>query len=180
MKLLPSEKRMLTILAFVAILALSFQYLLLPEIEKGKELSIRNNSLNLAYGLLMNKNGEASAIEVKYDKENASLNLLLDKEISPALRDEDLDRYFTELGIRHGLRPTSLAIEYPLPETETYKTIQTANITIGVEGSIAGLQSLLEEVDQKTFLKVVYFNTSGSGDSYNHTLKIEIMMLKGN
>lgn len=56
------------ILAVVAILALSFQYLILPELKRGQELSDRNRSLSLAYNLIADKNGEASAIEKEYSQ----------------------------------------------------------------------------------------------------------------
>ena len=179
MKLQPSEKRLLTILAFVAVIALSFQYLIYPEVKKGQELANQNSDLTSAYNLLINKDGKASELEKNYDAEYSKLNLLLDKSLSSSLKDEDLDRYFTEMVIKHGLKPSSLTIEPGEKDSKVYSTITQVYITLGVDGSFNQLLGLLSDIGSKQFLKIHNLDTTQNGDLYNHTLKIEVIMLKG-
>ncbi|MDD2371022.1 MAG: hypothetical protein PHQ32_03360 [Firmicutes bacterium] len=179
MKLQPNEKRLITILAFVAIIALSFQYLIYPEILKGQELAKQNTSLNKAYNLLINKDGIATQLQTDYDVEYSKLNTLLDKSLSSSLKDEDLDRYFTEMVIKHGLKPSSLTIE-PIEEgSKEYSTITQVYVTLGVDGSLDQLVELMADIGNKQFLKLVNMDTTQKGEEYNHTLKIELIMLKG-
>ncbi len=179
MKLQPNEKRLLTILAFVAVIALSFQYLIFPEIKKGQELATQNENLNTAYDLLINKDGKASQLEASYEVEYGKLNNLLDKSLSSSLKDEDLDRYFTQMIIKHGLKPASLTIEPFDKDSIVYSTITQVYVTLGVDGSLEQLVALMTDIGSKPFLKIHNLDTTQKGEEYNHTLKIELIMLKG-
>jgi Tfp pilus assembly protein PilO len=182
MKLQPSEKRLLMILAVVAILALSFQYLILPELKKGQELSDRNKSLSLAYNLITNKNGEASAIEKEYSQAKKMLEVIIEKDLSNNLSYEELDQYFTKMAIRNGLKPTALIIENPKDinkEAIEYEYIKEVYVTLDVTGSMDQLFSLMNEIDGEGFLKIEYINSVNDDKTYNHNIKISIVMLKG-
>lgn len=182
MKLQPNEKKLLMILAVVAILALSFQYLILPELKKGQELSDRNKSLSLAYNMISNKNGEASAIEKEYGKAKRMLDGTLDKDLSRYLGYEELDQYFTKMAIRNGLKPTALMIENPRDinkEAIEYNYIKEVYVTIEAAGSMDQLFSLMNEIDEQGFLKVEYLNTVNNNKTYDHNIKVSIVMLKG-
>lgn len=182
MTLQTNEKRLLLILAFVAIFALSFQYLIFPEFKKNMVISEKNDNLNLAYDLLTNENGKATAIENKFEIKNSKLNSLLGRDVSGKLDDADLDVYFTKMSLIHGLKPSSLTIEYPDKKSKDYieyQTIQQVYVTIGVEGSMEQLIALMNDIGSKNFLKIHELNTYGTNGVYKHTLKIELVMLKG-
>ncbi len=186
MKLQPNEKRLLLILAVVSILALSFQYLILPELKKGQELSDRNRSLSLAYNLIVNKDGKASDIEREYNQAKGELEKILDNDLSGNLGDEELDLYFTRMALRHGLKPTSLVIEYPedlkentKKDLKEYNTIKEVYVTLEVAGSMDQLFSLMKEIDSQGFLKIEYLNSIKNDEVYNHNIKVSILMLKG-
>lgn len=182
MKLQPSEKRLLLILAVVSIIALSFQFLILPELKRGQELSDRNKSLSLTYNLLVDKNGEASAIEKEYNQANRMLESILDKDLSKYLGYEEIDVYFTRMAIRNGLKPNSLVIENAKDinkEANEYVNIKQVFVTLQVTGSMDQLFSLMREIEGKGFLKVEYINSVNDDAVFNHDIRISIFMLKG-
>ncbi|KAF0092359.1 MAG: hypothetical protein FD141_543 [Fusobacteria bacterium] len=182
MKLQSNEKRLLLILAVVSIIALSFQYLILPEFKKGQELSDRNKSLSLAYNLIVNKDGKASDIEKEYNQANRMLERILEKDLSGYLGYEEIDLYFTRMALSHGLKPTSLVIENPKDinkDAKEYNTIKEVYVTLEVSGSMDQLFSLMKEIDGKGFLKVEYLDSVNNNETYNHNIKVSILMLKG-
>lgn len=182
MKLQPNEKRLLLILAVVSIIALSFQYLILPELKKGQVISDRNKSLSLAYNLIENKDGKASAIEKEYNQAKRELERILDKDLSGYLGDEEIDLYFTRMALRHGLKPDSLVIENPKDinkDAKVYNTIKEVYVTLEVSGSMDQLFSLMKEIDDQGFLKIEYLNSVNNNEVYTHNIKVSILMLKG-
>lgn len=182
MKLQPSEKRLLLILAVVSMIALSFQYLILPELKRGQELSDRNKSLSLAYNLIVNKDGEASAIKKEYNQANRLLEGILENELSGYLGYEELDLYFTRMAIRNGLKPTSLVIENPKDinkDAKEYVYIKQVFVTLHVTGSMDQLFSLMSEIEGEGFLKVEYINSVNEDAVYNHNIRVSLLMLKG-
>ena len=182
MKLQPNEKRLLLILAFVAIFALSFQYLIFPEFKAGMEISEKNKSLYLAYDLVTDKDGMATSIEDKFEIKKTKLNTLLNSTVSAELDDAEIDIYFTKMALAHGLKPSSLNIEYPDKDSEDYveyRTIQPVYVTLGVDGSMKQLIALLDDIGNKGFLKIHELSTNGTNGVYKHTIKIELVMLKG-
>ncbi len=182
MKLQPNEKRLLIILAVVSILALSFQYLILPELKKGQDLSDRNRSLSLAYNLIANKNGEASAIEKEYSNAKKMLEEILEKDLSGYLGDEELDLYFTRMAIRNGLKPNSLVIENAKDinkDAKEYVNIKEVFVTLELAGSMEQLFSLMNEIDSEGFLKIEYLDSVNNDIGFNHKIKVSILMLKG-
>lgn len=182
MKLQPNEKKLLMILAVVAILALSFQYLILPELKRGQELSDRNKSLSLAYNMIADKNGEASAIEKEYSQAKRMLDGILDEDLSRYLGYEELDQYFTKMAIKNGLKPTALIIENPKDinkEALEYNYIKEVYVTIEASGSMDQLFALMNEIDEQGFLKVENINTVNNDKTYEHNIKVSIVMLKG-
>ena len=182
MKLQPNEKRLLMISAVVAILALSFQYLVLPELKKGQELAERNKSLSLAYNLINNKNGEASAIEKEYNNAKRRLDGILDNDLSKYLSYEEIDQYFTTMAIRNGLKPSALIIENPKDinkEAVEYDNVMEVYVTLNVSGGMDQLLSLMREIEGEGFLSTQYINSINDGKVYSHNIKISIVMLKG-
>lgn len=182
MKLQPNEKRLLMILAVVAILALSFQYLILPELKRGQELSERNRSLSLAYNLIADKNGEASAIEKEYSQAKRLIDSVLEKDLSSYLGYEELDQYFTTMVLRNGLKPSALIIENPKDinkDAVEYNSIKEVFVTLEVSGSMDQLFSLMNEIDEQGFLKIEYINSVNDDKTYNHNIKVSIVMFKG-
>ena len=182
MKLQPNEKRLLLILAFVAIFALSFQYLIFPEFKAGMEISKKNKNLNLAYDLVTDKDGKATSIEDEFEIKISKLDNLLNRAVSADLDDAEIDIYFTKMALEHGLKPSSLNIEYPDKENKDYveyKTIQPVYVTLGIDGSMKQLIALMNDIGNKGFLKIHELSTNGTNGIYQHTLKIELVMLKG-
>lgn len=182
MKLQPNEKRLLLILAVVSIIALSFQYLILPELKRGQELSEKNNSLRLAYNLIVDKNGEASAIDKEYNQAKRMLDSVLEKDLSKYLGYEEIDVYFTRMAIRNGLKPNSLVIENAKDinkDANEYINIKQVFVTLQVTGSMDQLFSLMREIEGEGFLKVEYINSVNNDSVFNHDIRVSIVMLKG-
>lgn len=178
MKLQPNEKRLLLILAFVSIVALSFQYLILPEFKRGQEISASNENLASAYNLLVDKDGKASEIEKEYRNANRLLDNVLNSELSEYLGDEELDQYYTNMAIKHGLKPFALGIEYPA-DAKNLENIKEVYVSLDVSGSMEQLLAFMRDVESKGFMKVQYVDTVRNDKVYDHNIKIEIIMLKG-
>lgn len=182
MKLQPNEKRLLIILAVVAILALSFQYLILPELKIGQELSNSNKSLSLAYNMISDKNGQSTDIEMEYNQAKRMFDGILDKDLSRYLGYEELDQYFTTMALKNGLKPTALIIENPKDINKgavEYSNIKVVYVIIEASGSMDQLFALMNDIEGQGFLKIENINTVKDNKTYEHNIKVSVVMLKG-
>ncbi len=178
MKLQKREVRLLALLIFVGVLALFAQYLILPELKKGDGAKEANSNLLLARSLLFNQDGRADALEASYQQQAKGLEKLLQKELSPYRSREELDRTFTALALAQGLRPLRLSMEDPAPEEPVYENLQRVYLTLTLEGKLADLLNLMGTMEQTSYLKLRHLNLEVQGETYVHTLGLEILMLK--
>ena len=182
-KLTPREKVMIAFLINLIIIFISVKFFILPEINKNKTLLDENKSLTALYHLATNNKGVSDRIKQDYEESKQKMEATISQVVGGALTDEELDQYFTAMIIRHGLKPVSLTIEYPKsgenPQQKAYKHIKIANITINTAGNFENLIQMISEIDNIQYLTVLNTNSKIVSDSFEHSIKIQTVILAG-
>ena len=69
-------------------------------------------------------------------------------------------------------------MEDPSPEEPVFDNLQRVYLTLTLEGKLQDLLNLMGTMEQTSYLKLRHLNLEVRGETYVHTLGLEILMLK--
>ena len=171
------EKILIVGLGVVAVVLLSFQFLIRPELDRRLELSAENRQLSQAYDLAVNAGGAADEVLREYDRNSAFLAGLVGSKIGRNMTDEELDSFMTMLVLEAGMKPKSLVIEKVADDV--YDHLEQSYVTIDASGSPEGFARLLLEVQSRDFLTLLDYSAMTGKEDSDFSLKIQVLMLAG-